>query len=129
MTIQEQVNADLRSAMLSRNEFQKSILRFVIGEFNREGKQLEDAVAVKTIKKTIENAKIVNNLEEALFLEKYLPSQLSDLELTNLIDNIVKSNSYSVKDMGKIMSFLKENYAGKYDGKKASEVIKTILSN
>lgn len=128
MTLQEKINADLKSAMLSKNEFQKSILRVLIGELNRVDKVVGDDKVQSIIKKMIENAKIIGNTSEVDFLEKYLPQQLSEVELRNAITNHVNSNGYTVKEMGKVMLFLKETFAGQYDGKLASTIVKEILA-
>lgn len=127
MTLQEKINADLKSAMLSRNEFQRGILRVLIGELNRVDKIVPDDKVQSIIKKLIENAKLVGNTFEADFLEQYLPQQLSETDLRNEITNVVKANGYSVKEMGKVMSFLKESFTGQYDGKLASAIAKEIL--
>lgn len=127
MSLQSKINADLKSAILSKNEFQKSILRVLIGELNRVDKIVSDDKVQGIIKKMIENAKIVGNLNEVEYLEKYLPQQLSESELKSIIINLVSKNSYTVKDMGKVMTFLKENFSGQYDGKLASAIVKEIL--
>ena len=126
-SLQEQIHTDLKSAMLAKNEFTKSILRVLIGELNREGKTVSDDRVTAIIKKMCENAKIVGNDHEITILEKYLPAQLSEDELRTIISALVFENSFTVKDMGKIMGTLKEKYNGKYDGKLAATVVKTIF--
>jgi len=129
MTLQEKINANLKSAMLSKNEFEKSILRVLIGEFNRIDKTVSDEKAMSIIKKMIENAKIVGNTFEVTYLEKYLPQQLSVDDLNKLVSQLIEDKKYSsLKDMGKVMNDLKAEYAGQYDGKLASEIIKSKLT-
>lgn len=131
MKLQEQISADLKTAMLSKNEEIKSLLRVVIGEMNREGKELTDDRILSIIKKMIENAKLIKTTtseKEILILEKYLPQQLSEKELVAAINTIVTTNSYNLKDMGKIMSELKEKYPNQYDGKMASGMIKNLFT-
>lgn len=127
MTIQEQINIDLKEAMLSKNESVKSILRVLIGEMNRVDKVVSDEKVTSIIKKMCENAKMVGNLDEITILEKYLPKQLSEDDLKKIITALVAENSFTIKDMGKIMSSLKEKYNGQYDGKIASSLIKTLV--
>ena len=139
MRIQEQVNVHLKNARLTSNVEVKSILRVLIGEFNRVDKIVTDEKATAIIKKLVDNAKernakevdetkIASNLAEIGILETYLPSQLSENELKVVLEQHITSNSLTIKDMGKIMAFLKENYAGKYDGKLASELIKLVFT-
>lgn len=129
MTIQETIKQDLKQAMLKKDEATKSILRVVIGEFNREGKEVSDERAVGRIKKMVQDAKTVGNEDEAVILEKYLPTQMDELELKRVLMNeIMNMDSPSMKDMGKVMGWLKSNYAGLYDGKLASTLVRQLLS-
>lgn len=128
MSIQEQVNLHLKNAILTSSNDVKSILRVLIGEFNRVDKTVSDEKAISIVRKMIENAKIVGNLNEVSILETYLPQQLSEDDLRTQISALIYSNNYSAKEMGKIMSTLKEKYSGKYDGKLASSIAKELLS-
>lgn len=129
MTIQEKINADLKLAMIQKNEVVKSLLRVVIGEFNRVDKTVSDEKATSILKKMVENAKELGNINEIEILSGYLPSQLSETELREVILSITKdTGASSMKDMGKVMNGLKEKYAGMYDGKLASSLIKEYLS-
>ena len=129
--LQEQIQKDLKEAMLTKNEGVKSILRVLIGELSRVttnvDKTVSDDKVIAQVKKMIENAKMLNNLEEISILEKYVPQQLNEQQLRDAIDAIAKQHAYTIKDMGKVMGHLKEKYNGQYDGKLASNLVKTIL--
>lgn len=128
MSIQKQINADLKTAMLKKEVEVRDLLRVVIGEFNREGKDVSDEKASAIIKKMIQNAKDQGNTGEVTILEVYLPQQLSKEELTLLINTEIEVEGYnSMKDMGKVMSWLKANFVGQYDGKVASGVVRELL--
>ena len=129
MTIQEQIKADLKQAMLSKNVDVKDILRVVIGEFNREGKDVSDERATAIIKKMVQNAKDQENIEEQVILEVYLPTQMDEAKLTNVIQDIIIRDGYTtMRDMGGIMGSLKAEHAGTYDGKLASTIVKKLLN-
>jgi uncharacterized protein YqeY len=128
MTVQEKINGDLRVAMKESNKEAKDILRVVIGEFNRIGKEISDANATSIIKKMVGNANEMNNISEANFLGKYLPKQLTEDQIDMLVSQIIEDESIdSIKGMGKIMNILQKEYAGQYDGKLASTIIKDKL--
>lgn len=60
---------------------------------------------------------------ELAILNKYIPSQLSEAEIANIID----TNEFAaIKDF---MAFMKKNHAGLYDGKLASSVWNTKKGN
>lgn len=129
MTIQEKVHANLKAAMLQKNEVEKSILRVVIGEFNRVDKIVDDTKATAILKKMLENAKQTPSPTSALesqIISAYLPQQLTSEQLSELISSFITGGGYtSMKDMGKIMADLKNEFAGQYDGKLANEIIKS----
>lgn len=108
MTINKQINEDLKRAILSRDEDTKSFLRVIIGEFNRKGKDLSDDLVIKELRKLEENAKLLGNDGELLILSNYLPKKLSDDETKIIVENIVKANNItSMREMGKFMGILK----------------------
>ena len=67
--------------------------------------------------------------EEIKVIERFLPKQLNDDEVENVVKETISSiGASSVKDMGKVMAQLKAQYAGQMDFGKASTVIKSLLS-
>lgn len=66
---------------------------------------------------------------EIAVIERFLPKQMSDAEMADVIQNLIKqTGSSSMKDMGKIMGALKSQYAGQLDMGKANGIIKSLLS-
>ncbi|PPR25488.1 MAG: hypothetical protein CFH34_01416 [Alphaproteobacteria bacterium MarineAlpha9_Bin4] len=73
----------------------------------------------------VEKEKLENDL-----LSVYLPKQLTDEELSNVIVKIInETKSESIRDMSKVMQVLKENYGDKCDFQKASKIVKNSLSS
>jgi uncharacterized protein YqeY len=67
--------------------------------------------------------------EEIQILMGFMPAQLDEAAVKAAIaDAIEASAASSVKDMGKVMAFLKERYAGQMDFAKASGAVKAMLS-
>lgn len=71
------------------------------------------------VSKDLEKIGILN--EELEFYDSLLPKQLNEEELTSLIEALNPNH------IGEVMKHLKENYAGRYDGKMASAIAKKIL--
>lgn len=66
---------------------------------------------------------------EIVIIEQFLPAQLGDAEIADVIAAIIaKIGAAGVKDMGKIMTELKANYAGQMDMAKAGAVVKQKLA-
>jgi uncharacterized protein len=71
---------------------------------------------------------VAQETSEIAILEEFLPKQLDDAGITKAISGIIKdTGAASVKDMGKVMAALKEQYAGQMDFAKASAMVKGLL--
>jgi uncharacterized protein len=123
---------DRIAAMKQKDEVTKGILTVLVGDIENivlRGVQITDDQVVSLIKKYLisndEMRKARGDtavlLAEKAVLEKYLPQQMSRQDI---LEAIVASNSTNV---GQAMAYMKANYAGKYDGKVASEIAKIQL--
>ncbi len=66
--------------------------------------------------------------QELAILEEYLPKQMSDEEVSQVIDEIIAQvGASSAKDMGKVMGPAMQRLKGKADGKKVQEIVKAKL--
>jgi len=130
MRIQEQIKQELRASMVGGNKELTSLLRVVLGEFSREGKELSDEQALKVIKKMRDNAVELKNEFEEIELNKYLPSMLEPKELREMIKTIIELNELSgMQSMGRVMGELsksKEN--SRIDKQTASQIVRELLS-
>lgn len=149
MSLFETINADIKSAMLAREKVRLEALRGIKKEF-LEAKtapgsngDLSDADAVKVLvrmaKQRRESAKIYAGqnrqdladieLAEVAVIEQYLPSQLSDEELTSELTAIIaRTGASSPADMGKVMGVATKALAGRADGRAISAKVKELLS-
>lgn len=67
--------------------------------------------------------------QELAIIEEYLPKQLSDEEVSALIDQIIAQvGATAAKDMGKVMGPAMQQLKGKTDGKKVQEMVKAKLN-
>lgn len=66
---------------------------------------------------------------ESEFISTYLPKMLSEEEITKIVDEtITKLGATTMKDMGKVMSFITKTYAGQVDAAVVSKMVKGKLS-
>lgn len=123
--IVENILESKKAAMKAGRKMESTLLGTLIGELSRNKlKDFSDELVIKAIKKMIETG----SEDEIEILEKFLPSILSEDELEVIIKEIISTNSYSgMKDMGKVMKHLTENYLGRYDGKIASDLVKSHI--
>ena len=67
--------------------------------------------------------------KEIKILSNYLPEQLSESQVVELVVATIKAaGATGIKDMGKVMGALREKTAGKADGKLVSDIVKAELA-
>ena len=66
--------------------------------------------------------------DEILIISSFLPEQLNEQEIEDAVVNAVKlTQSESIKDMGKVISLMKQDYIGKMDFRIVSRIVKEKL--
>lgn len=90
----------------------------------REGKKRKEEI--EFAEKAGRNETIPSLERELSIIEEFLPKQLSREELTSIISGLAQSSGSG--NLGEIMKLLKDQYAGTYEGKMASEVAREVLA-
>jgi uncharacterized protein len=140
-TILEQVQADVRTAMKAGDRERAAALRMVVDSLQQDaklGKGDEIAVLQRERKKRLEAAEAYHEAgrteqaavehSEAELIESYLPQQLSDEELEELVDAAVaETGATEPRQMGQVMSALMEKVGGRADGKRVSTAVREKL--
>ncbi|HBL73695.1 MAG: glutamyl-tRNA amidotransferase [Bacteroidetes bacterium GWF2_42_66] len=149
MNLFDQINEDIKSAMKSREkeklEALRGIKKVLLEAKTATGStgELSDQEVLKIIQKLAKQGKDSANIykeqgREDLYqqeitqvevFESYLPSMLSDEELTKAIQQIIQQTGASgMKDMGKVMGIASKSLAGQADGKDIAEKVKKMLN-
>ena len=140
-TILERVQADVRTAMKAGDRERVGALRMVVDALQQDaklGKGDEVAVLQRERKKRLEAAEAYRDAGrveqaaaenfEAELIESYLPQQLSDEELGELVDAAVAETGASEqRQMGQVMSALMPRLGGRADGKRVSAAVRERL--
>lgn len=128
MKLQEKIQSDLKMAMLNKDVNKRDLIRVLIGEINRMGKDVSDEDVLKIIKKMTENASLMNNEIEINILSEYLPKMLTEQEIDVIISDYILNNDINnIKQMGLVMKYLKDEYGSSIDGKIASLIFKNKI--
>jgi len=145
MSILQEIKIDQMESRKQRDTIRANLLTTLYSEaamvgFNDGRRESTDTEVLATIKKFIKNlteslqaVKGSETIESVMnremeILVSYLPIQLTESQLTDIISNIVTAmESPSAKDMGKVMTLLKQQHDGQFDGKVASQLVKNIL--
>jgi uncharacterized protein len=142
MAVQEQVKADLASAMKAGERERVGALRLVLSELQKAAKEGDgDEVAVlrRERKRRLDAAEqyrgggredLADQEEgEARLIEAYLPAELSDEELGRLVSEAVaEAGATAPQDMGRVMSVVMPKVGGRADGKRVSERVREALT-
>jgi len=143
MSVLEQVQADVRTAMKAGERERAAALRLIVDSLQQDaklGKGDEVAVLQRERKKRLEAAdayREANRTEqakaekfEAELIEAYLPAQLSDEELAGLVDAaLAETGATEQKQMGQVMSALMPKLGGRADGKRAGAAVREKLGS
>jgi len=141
MSILEQVQADTRQAMKAGERDLVGALRMVSNALqheHKEGKGDEVAVLRRERKRRLEAAEAYREggkgdraaaeENEAKVIERYLPAEISDEELGELVEaGIAEAAATDPSDMGKVMSVVMPKVDGRADGKRVSAAVRERL--
>ncbi len=150
MSLEITINSDIKAAMIAKDKRKLEALRAIKSallliktgkdtSFAEIPKELELKTLQKLIKQRKESARIYKeqNREEqydeemyqAGIIEKYLPAQMSEEDISKIVDDIIsKTGASSMKDMGKVMGMAAKQLAGKADNSQVSKLVKEKLS-
>ena len=147
MALKETLEADVKKAMLAKNEVVRDTLRLILSELKRlelqEGKtitpEIEQDVLMKAAKQrqqSIDEFDKAGRTElsakekaELAVIQAYLPKAMSEAEAKAAIQSIAKELGLSSKkDMGTVMKAAMAKHRGQLDGKLAQKVLGEILT-
>ena len=149
MSLKQQIDADIKQAMLAKNKDELKALRAIksmilLAETDKgsSGELSGDAemkLLAKAVKQRKDSAAIYKEqgredlyaveMAEAEVIERYLPKQLTEAELKQELEQIIAQVGASgPQDMGKVMGVASKALAGRAEGKAIYTMVKTLLS-
>ena len=147
MSLKERLMADLKDAMKNKDKLRKDVITMVRAAIKQkevdERVELDDADIENIISKQLKEKKssidefkkgnrqdlVDQTNAEIEILLKYLPEQLSDEELKEIIKKVIDENEItSMKDIGKLMKNVMPLIKGKADGKQVNIIAKELLN-
>jgi uncharacterized protein YqeY len=146
MTLQTRIESAMRDAMRARDQRRTSTLRMAMAAAkNRQielGRELTDEDMVEVLGRQVKQRResieqfraggreemAANEEAEAQILAEFLPEQLSEGELTAMVDEAVaETGAAGPGDMGKVMGALMPKTRGRADGKLVSDLVRRRL--
>jgi uncharacterized protein len=150
MSLKQQIDNDIKSAMLAKNKEELTALRSVKslillaetdkGSSGEISSDVENKLLMKAAKQRKESAEIFQKegrddlakkeLFELEVISRYLPKQLSESEISSELKKVIDQvGAKGPQDMGKVMGVATKLLAGKADGKLISELVKKLLAS
>ena len=152
MSLKDQIGEDIKAAMKSKDKIRletvRSIKKLLLEkevsvrpagqEALTEEQEMEILVQLaKQRRDSIEQYRQAKRedlasqeAQELAIIEEYLPKQMSDEEVSAIIDQIIaQAGATTAKDMGKVMGPAMQQLKGKTDGKKVQEMVKAKLNS
>ena len=152
MSLREQINQQFNNALKTKNKTLVSTLRLILAAIkdrdiaNRSGdkkdgvKDEEIIKVLRKMKKQREDSSILYKkadrkelleveVGEIKIIDSFLPKQLDEEETKKICKDAIETlGASSLKDMGKIMGFLKKKHSDSIDFSKVNVIIKGLLS-
>lgn len=149
MSLEQKIMGELKTAMLAKDEKSIRALRaikaaiIVAKTAEGAGGEIKAEEEIKLLQKLVKQRKdsleifekqnredlALKEREEIEVIEKFLPEQLSQDALKEIIAGIIKeAGASSPAEMGKVMGLANKQLAGKADGKTISAIVKELLS-
>lgn len=148
MALEQQIQKDIMEAMKAHNTVRTNAVRAIKSEIllaktSGAGAEITDGDVIKLIQKLIKQRKesaamyaqggrqdlADNESAEAAEMEGYLPKQLSEAEVEEIVKGIIaETGASSMADMGKVMGLATKKLAGQADGRTVSTIVKKLLA-
>lgn len=149
MALEEKIMQDLKEAMKAKDEVALRSIRAVkaailLAKTDGSGKAIDSEREIQILQKLVKQRKesleiyerenredlAKKERDEIEIIEKYLPKQLSEAELEEVLKPIIaETGATSIKDLGKVMGVASKQLAGRADGKMISAAVKKLLEN
>jgi uncharacterized protein len=152
MTLRTDLSDALKDAMRAKDEAGVSTLRMILaGLKDRDiaartrgsGEPIADAEILELLRKMVKQRQesielykkgnrpdlVAKEQAEIAIIERYLPKALSDAEMETIVGQVVgRTGATSIRDMGRVIAALREEYSGQMDFARASQLVKARLS-
>ncbi len=149
MALKEKLQNDLTEAMRARDEVRSSTIRMVLTAIKneevsgKEARDLSDAEVITVLSREAKkrreaaeafeqagaNDRAANEKAEGVIIAEYLPAQLSEAELKELIASAIsETGATGPQQMGLVMKSIQPKIAGRADGGIVSTLVKEALS-
>lgn len=147
MSLEQRITTDMKTAMKAKDKVSLRGIRAIkqailLQKTDGSGDTLDEAGEIAMLQKLVKSRQdsldiytkqgredlAVTEREEIEVINRYLPEQLSEDKLAELVDGIIaKTGASGMRDMGKVMGMANKEAAGRADGKTIAAMVKAKL--
>lgn len=149
MSLENTINSDIKAAMLAKDKKKLESLRAVKAAIllakteKSASTELGDDAEIKILQRLVKQRKDSGELyksqgredlaedefSQVAYIEKYLPQQMDESEVRNVIAEIISTTSAAgMKDMGKVMGIATKKLAGQAENKLVATIVRELLN-
>jgi len=147
VSLKTKITEDMKSAMKAGEKDRLKAVRLILADINRvevdSRQELDDAGIIAVLEKAVKQRRdsieqfdkggradlSAIEQDELTVIQTYLPEQLSEHDLNELVDRVIASTgAESIRDMGKVMGAIKSEAAGKADMGAVGAMVKARLA-
>ena len=147
MSLKERLKADMKEAMKAKDKVKLSTIRMINSliknaEIEKRGELTDEEIIQLLMKYAKQRKESIEMYEkggrqdlvekekaELAVVESYLPKQMSEEEIRELVKQIIEEvEASSIKDMGKVMKAVMPKVKGRADGSVVNRIVKELLS-
>jgi uncharacterized protein len=147
MTLIRRMEAEVKEAMLARDEARRDALRLLVSSLKSAEKELQRPLSTeeelqvlqRERKRRVEAAEAFRTggrpeqadaeERELAVLQEFMPEPLSEEELEEIVDDAIAENgATSMRDFGRVMADVMPQVSGRADGSVVSQLVKEKLA-
>lgn len=147
MSLKKELMEDLKTSMKNKDILRKNTITMIRAEIKQvevdERVELEDEDILKIMARQLKEKRnaiiefkkgnrddLVEQTEKEIdILLEYLPEQLTEEELTEIVEKVIEEGGYTgMQDMGKIMGAVMPKVEGRADGRQVNAIVRKILA-
>ena len=149
MSLEQTITTALKEAMKAKDQVALRGIRAIkaailLAKTDGSGKDLDAQGEIKILQKLVKQRQesldiytkqgredlAVIEKEEIEIIQRFLPEQMSEADLKQLIQGVITETGASrMKDMGKVMGLVSQKVAGQADGKAVASIVKQLLNS
>lgn len=143
-TLRTQLNAALRGGDTVRRDALRLLISSIHNAQIEAGHELDDDEVLRVLQREAKERResieefrkgnrpdlVESEQRELAIIEEFLPAQMTDAEALEIVRSVIaEAGASGPRDLGKVMGPLMQRLGGRYDGRRANELVRELLGS